>query len=254
MSSLPPPSDHFQGKTVIEHLREARGKGAMAAREVHGTEISGHFAAGADAAKETAIALLLLCLILFGLNIESSAIEKVLWAFFAGWFIWKIGRSAILGWSRLERLHRLIEEERYEIEHNRAQEKEELQELYAAKGFSGKLLDQIIDILMSDDNRLLKIMLEEELGLTLESFEHPLKQAFGAGIGVLFAFLLSFIGLYFGGKIGLCLGTAAALFIAVLLTAKSERNRPLNILLWTFASAALASGVALFVLRTYTKI
>jgi vacuolar iron transporter family protein len=249
MSSLPPPSDHFQGKNVIEHLREARGKGAMAAREVHGTEISGHLAAGADATKETAIALFLFCLILFSLKIDGLTIEKALWIFFAGWFIWKIGRSAILGWSRLERLHRLIEEERYEIEHNRAQEKEELQELYAAKGFSGKLLDQVIDTLMSDDNRLLKIMLEEELGLTLESFEHPLKQAVGAGVGVIFAFLLSLGGLYFGGKVGLCLGTAVALFSATLLTAKSERNRPLNILLWTFAAAALTSGVALFVFK-----
>ncbi len=33
---------------------------------------------------------------------------------------------------------------------------------------------------MADDNRLLRVMLEEELGLTLEAYEHPLKQAFGA--------------------------------------------------------------------------
>ncbi len=250
MSSLPPPSDHFQGKTVFEHLREARNKGALAAREVHGTETSGHMAAGADAAKETAIVLFLLWWILFGLKLDTLLIEKTLWTFFFGWLIWKIGRSAILGWSRLERLHRLIEEERYEIEHNRAQEKEELQELYAAKGFNGKLLEQVIDVLMSDDNRLLKIMLEEELGLTLESFEHPLKQSLGAGIGVIISFALAIIGLHIGGQIGFSLGIALSLLFTTFVTAKSERNRPLNILLWTLATAALSSGVAFFVFKT----
>lgn len=249
MTSLPPPSDHFQGKTVYEHLKEARTKGALATREVHGTEISGHTAAGADAAKETAIALFLLCWILLGLAIDLVLIEKALWMFFSGWLIWKIGRSAILGWSRLERLHRLIEEERYEIEHNRAQEKEELRELYSAKGFSGKVLDQVVDVLMSDDNRLLKVMLEEELGLTLESFEHPLKQALGAGAGVILSSLLTLVGLHVGGEIGLCFGAALSLFGATLFTAKVERNHPLNILLWTFAVAALASGVTFFVFK-----
>ena len=57
----------------------------------------------------------------------------------------KCGRSAILGWSRLSRLHRLIEEERWEIEHHRPQEKEELIALYKAKGFSGDLLDEVIE-------------------------------------------------------------------------------------------------------------
>ena len=58
-------------------------------------------------------------------------------------------------------------EERFEIAHHRGQEKEELTELYALKGFKGELLDQVINVLMADDNRLLSVMLEEELGLEL---------------------------------------------------------------------------------------
>jgi len=237
-ASLPPPSDHFQGKNVVEHLKEARTKGAMAAREVHGTEMSGHLAAGADAAKETAIALFILA-ILF------NSFQPLL-IFLCGWLIWKIGRSALLGWARLERLHRLIEEERYEIEHHRAQEKEELREMYAAKGFSGKLLDQVVDILMADDNRLLKVMLEEELGVTLENMEHPLKQAFGAGVGVVLTGLLSMIGWHLFALPGLGVGAALSLFIATLISAKAERNRALNSVLWTFAIAVLAICVAYF--------
>jgi hypothetical protein len=237
-ASLPPPSDHFQGKNVVDHLKDARTKGAMAAREIHGTEMSGHLAAGADAAKETAIILVILAFLF-------NSIGPLL-IFLSGWFIWKIGRSALLGWSRLERLHRLIEEERYEIEHHRAQEKEELREMYAAKGFSGKLLDQVVDILMADDNRLLKVMLEEELGVTLESMEHPLKQAIGAGVGVAAAGLISIIGWHLFGVLGLCLGAALSLFIATIVSAKAERNRSLNATLWTFAIAILAISIGYF--------
>ena len=89
----------------------------------------------------------------------------------------------MLGWSRLERLHRVIEEERWEIEHHRPQEREELRALYAAKGLRENSSMRSIEVLMADDNRLFQVMLEEELGLTLEAYEHPLKQAFGAFFG-----------------------------------------------------------------------
>ncbi len=36
-----------------------------------------------------------------------------------------------------------IEEERWEIQHHRAQERLELTEMYAAKGLSGKLLEEV---------------------------------------------------------------------------------------------------------------
>jgi hypothetical protein len=110
----------------------------------------------------------------------STPLFLMLSLFSFGWAVWKTGRSALLGWGRMERLHRLIEEERWEIQHHRAQERRELGEMYRAKGFDGKLLEEVLDVLMSDDNRLLKVMLEEELGLTLEAYEHPLRQAIGA--------------------------------------------------------------------------
>src|SRR4051812_27122834 len=98
-------SNHFGGKSVIEHLKEARSRGAIASAEIHGTEMPGHLAAGADAARETAFLLGVLFFLFDGsfsvLFIASVAL-----------LIWKAGRSALLGWARLERLHRLIEEER----------------------------------------------------------------------------------------------------------------------------------------------
>jgi vacuolar iron transporter family protein len=229
---------HFEGKSIPDHLKEARAKGAMASAEIHGTEMPGHLSAAADAARDTAVVLLLLW-ILFPVNLK-------LFLFFAlGIFLWKIGRSALLGWARLERLHRVIEEERWEIEHHREQEREELTELYRMKGLSGKLLDETITVLMADDNRLLRIMLEEEMGLTLEAYEHPLKQSLGAGAGVILAAGIFAIG-YSVFSWGPIAATAMTLGIAALLAAKAERNKLLEALVWTLAAAAFAVGATYF--------
>jgi vacuolar iron transporter family protein len=229
---------HFEGKSVPDHLKEARAKGAMASAEIHGTEMPGHLSAAADAARDTAVVLLLLW-ILF-------PVEPKLFFFFAlGLFLWKIGRSALLGWARLERLHRVIEEERWEIEHHREQERDELTELYRMKGLSGKLLDETITVLMADDNRLLRIMLEEEMGLTLEAYEHPLKQSLGAGGGVILAAAFFAMGYYLFSW-GPIAATAVTLGVAALLAAKAERNKLLEALVWTLAAAAFAIGATYF--------
>ncbi|MBS0648225.1 MAG: VIT1/CCC1 transporter family protein [Verrucomicrobia bacterium] len=229
-------TDHFEGKSVLEHLKAARAKGALASAEIHGTEISGHQAAAADAARDTAVCLIVLW-ILF------PAQPKLYFLFAAGLLIWKMGRSALLGWARLERLHRLIEEERWEIEHEREQEKEELAALYQAKGLTGKLLDEVVTVLMADDNRLLHIMLEEEMGLALEVYEHPLKQSVGAGLGVAFATVL-FAGGYFlfSPLVATVLTVATAAFIV----AKLEKNRCLEAVIWNLAVVAFTAGAVYF--------
>lgn len=239
---------HFKGKEALEHVIEARLKGKAASEEIHGTELPGHYSAAADAAKETAFLLLILWALFTELQIPQ--VHEILIVFTLGLLVWKVGRSAILGWSRLERLHRLIEEERWEIEHHRAQEKEELKALYAVKGFSGKLLDEAVDVLMADDNRLLQVMLEEELGLKLESYEHPLKQAAGAFIGVAGAALVMSFGLFALPFLGEAIRatSTAALIIALSAgtSAQLQKNRPLPAIVWNLAVAALAAGVAYF--------
>ncbi|MBX9743582.1 MAG: VIT1/CCC1 transporter family protein [Chlamydiales bacterium] len=232
--------EHFEGKTVAEHVLSARLKGLEASREMHGTELPGHYSAAADAGKETTF-LLVGWLALFGE-------WKIEWlgALMIGWLVWKVGRSAILGWSRLERLHRLIEEERWEIEHHRGQEKEELKEMYAAKGFEGKLLEEVTDVLMADDNRLLQVMLEEELGLHLESYEHPLKQACGAGVGVLIAiFLVGGSERLFGVGGAIAAGVFVIAFSAGI-SAKLEKNRKAVSIIWNTALGALAVAITYF--------
>lgn len=235
------PEEHFQGQSVFEHLKNARERGARATAETHGTELPGHFFAGADSANETAIAFL----ILWAIGVPFY----VFIAFGFGWLIWKTGRSALIGWSRLERVHRLIEEERWEIEHHREQEREELREMYEVKGFSGKLLDEVVNVLMADDNRLLRVMLEEELGLTLEIYEHPLKQAFGAFVGTLACAGVATLAFYFSPTYGIPVIAALIFIITSTLTARFEKRKKVTNLIWHLALTAFACTGAYFLTR-----
>jgi len=67
-----------------------------------------------------------------------------------------------------------LERERHEIRTNFDHEVEEVRVLYGAKGFQEPLLSQIVDVLAADDDRLLKVMMEEELGLSMYHMNHPL--------------------------------------------------------------------------------
>lgn len=229
-------SGHFEGKTVEEHLRAARAKGAAAAREVHGAEMPGQWAAFADAAIDSTLALLIIGILA----------PQYLLLFSCGWLVWKGGRSARLGWMRLERLHRLIAEEQWEIEHHRGQEREELAEMYRAKGFSGKLLEEVVDVLMADDDRLLKVMLEEELGLTLAVYQHPLKQALGAALGALLGGAFLIIGNLLYPFYGLLGAGVLVIGIASTLSAKLENNRPLPAFIWNVAVGFLVVSAVYF--------
>ena len=230
---------HFEDKSVPEHLKAARIKGALASSEHHGRELSGAFSASIDSVKETALLLCVLSLLM------SHA--WLLWiALLLGWLVGKVGRSSKLGWARLERFQRLIEEERYEIEHHRDSEREELKEIYEAKGFQGELLDEVLDVLMADDNRLLMVMLEEELGLPLESYEHPLRQACGAGLGVVVATAMAWIG-SLCPPFGISIATGLVFCVASVWAARREKNDRTKALIWNLAVGALAVATTFFV-------
>lgn len=237
---------HFKGKDAIGHVAEAQAQGIISAAEIHGTEIPGHLSAGADAARETSLVLASLWIILAYFHLP---VLIPLLIFAGAWLIWKMGRSAWLGWSRIERLHRVVEQEKWEIEHHRQQERDELKVLYAAKGFEGKLLEDVLDVLMADGDRLLRVMVEEELGLSLESHEHPLKQAVGAAIGVLFASIFCLVGLLLYPPLGLLIAAFAALSAAAALAAWQERNRIVPAIIWNMGLGILSLSFLYFFLN-----
>lgn len=243
--------DHFQGKSPLEHLKDARVRTAQETGEAHGVEAPGHLLSGSDAAKETALITTLVWLVLTLFEVPAGHRMLMLALGFLGWTIWKVGRSALLAWARLGKLHRVISEEKREIEVNREQEREELTEMYEARGFKGKLLEDVIDVLMADDNRLLQVMLEEELGLSLESYVHPLKQAFGCAIGVIGASILLWISLALFSTTGLIIMGLTIVIVAAWITARLDRNAPLPEIIWNLAIYAISSGATLFLTRYF---
>lgn len=246
MTSSP---SHFKGKDALDHVAEAQAKGAVSAAEIHGTELPGHISAAADAARETALALLLFWTLFQFLGITSTQSLMYLAIFSLAWIAWKAGRSGWLAWVRLERLHRIVSQERWEIEHHRHQERDELRVLYAAKGFEGKLLEDVLDVLMADNDRLLRVMVEEELGLTLESHEHPLKQALGAFLGALLATIFCLAGAVIDSTFGILIGALLVIGLSAWVAATHEQNRRIPAVIWNIALAGVAFGICYFLLQ-----
>jgi hypothetical protein len=241
-----PNPKHFKDKDAIGHVIEAQAAGITASSEIHGTEIPGSISAGADAARETVIAYLLLSLFISHINYSSKEMLLSLSAFGVAWLIWKTGRSGWLAWSRLERLHRIVAEERWEIEHHRQQEREELTALYAAKGFEGKLLADVIDVLMADGDRLLRVMIEEELGLSLEVHEHPLQQALGAASGVIIAAFFCILGILlfpqYYSTLGLLVFGSLTIGASAAVSAKYEKNKMVPAIVWNLGLMCVSFG------------
>lgn len=230
---------HFKGKDAIGHVVEAQAEGLIDSAEIHGTETPGHLSAAADSARDTAAVIALVWAVLAHLHQINAVILAVL---ALGWTFWKAGRSAWLSWFRLERLHRVLAQEKWEIEHHRQQERDELRVLYATKGFEGKLLEDVLDVLMADGDRLLRVMVEEELGLRLQAYEHPLKQSLGALIGALLASFITIAVFVVFPTWGALIGAAAVICVSSAVSAYHARNGIIAAIVWNLGILAFAFG------------
>ena len=86
--------------------------------------------------------------------------------------------------------HKAIEY--WEIENIPEKEKEEIREIYAAKGFEGKLLEEVVSIITADKDRWVDVMMKEELGLIKDT-----KSPFKIGLTTFISFIiLGFIPLF----------------------------------------------------------
>lgn len=184
-------SSHFRGQSVENHLLEKKIEG-LRAIEPHGLRWSNVTLTALDAAQEVLILVSFIWFLSRLQFIPLFLIKRIYLPVAVGWSLWKGGWSFRADFVQCDRLHRLLEEERSEIENNREEEREELRELYRAKGLEGKLLDEVVHTLMVDDTRCLQVMLEEEFGLTLGVRPHPLQIGCAAWAGSFLSALCSY--------------------------------------------------------------
>ena len=246
-------TEHYEGKDALGHLKDARARGHLAGHEAHGIEPSGTKNAFVDSAKMCAMLLPFLALFFSYLDVPIQKQLIFLSIFAFGLMVWQFGRASFLGWARLEKLHRVMLQEKHEIENNREQEKQELREIYELKGFQGQLLDDVVNVLMQDDNRLLQVMLDEELGISAYCQEHPLNQGFGACCGAIATAFIALFATYFYGWMGTLISCFVILMVCSWLFAKHQNNRTTPSMVWQIALFVLSFGSVYFLLQIFLR-
>jgi VIT1/CCC1 family predicted Fe2+/Mn2+ transporter len=106
--------------------------------------------------------------IVLGLTAANAGSKILIAAGLAATFAESVSMGAVAYTSSLaERDHYLseMERERREMQEIPDDERDEIRTLYAAKGFKGDLLEQIVDTICSDEDVWLNVMMSEELQL-----------------------------------------------------------------------------------------
>ncbi len=120
-----------------------------------------------------------------GASLDSSVIIILGFAnLFADGFAMSVG-SYLSNKSQLESYEKHERIEYWEVDNLPEKEREEIREIYEAKGFEGELLEQVVDVITSDKDRWVDVMMKEELNMTKEE-----KSPFMMGLMTFVSFLL----------------------------------------------------------------
>jgi vacuolar iron transporter family protein len=96
-----------------------------------------------------------------------------------------------------EVLDKRIAVERFEIENEPDEERAELRTIYRKKGFSGPLLDRVVNHLTANEDRWHQAMLHDELGITEEKQINPLSEGMQVGLSFVIGGLIPTIPVIF---------------------------------------------------------
>ncbi len=229
-------------KTTCKRLKGLNGK------ELYKHEPRGGTHTLLNASKEVSVLLLLVWTVLYEIHLPLNSTLFILATVAGGWVVWRGCKSAYIAWNHLDYLHRVIIQEKQALETNREQSRKEITEMYRAKGLEGKLLNDVIDLFMSDDDRFLKIMIEEEFRITLESYDHPLKVGSGACLG---AFTASFL-ILFASTLYPHFGVPVLAFILLGVSegvlAYLNGRKIIASSIWTMAIGAMSVGLSHFLI------
>lgn len=148
--------------------------------------------------------------------------------------------------SQRELLKSEIAREEWEIENKPEMERQEIEEIYKAKGFSGNELDMIVNKITSDKKVWLETMLTEELKLNVEVVGNPLKSAFRMFGAFLVGGILPIIPFFFShGHIPLIVAVGISLCASFAVGAVKSKLAKTNIIKGGLEMAGLGTGIAL---------
>lgn len=107
-----------------------------------------------------------------GANLDSSIIIILGFAnLIADGFAMSVG-SYLSNKSEQENYDKHKRIEYWEVDHLPEKEREEIREIYEAKGFKGELLEKVVDVITEDKDRWVDVMMKEELNM-IESNKSP---------------------------------------------------------------------------------
>jgi vacuolar iron transporter family protein len=148
--------------------------------------------------------------------------------------------------SHRELLNSEINREKWEIEHKPDDERQEIEDIYKAKGFSGKELEMIVNKITSDKKVWLDTMLTEELNLNLEIAGHPLKSAFRMFGSFLIGGILPIAPFFFAsGYTPLFIAIGISLSTSFIVGAVKSRMAQTSMIKGGIEMAGLGTGIAL---------
>lgn len=111
-----------------------------------------------------------------GANLSSSVVIILGFAnLFADGFSMSVG-SYLSAKSERDNYEKQKRIEYWEVDHLPEREKEEIREIFANKGFEGETLEQIVQVITSDRDRWVDIMMKEELEM-IPSTKSPITMA-----------------------------------------------------------------------------
>ena len=110
-----------------------------------------------------------------------------------------------------------VAREAWEIEHMPERESEEIREIYGRHGFTTDEIDMIVRRVTSNPDLWLRFMSREELGLSDELFESPVRGALVTSLAFLAGSLLLLVPYFFDLTPPVAFQTSAALAVVVLL-------------------------------------
>lgn len=148
--------------------------------------------------------------------------------------------------SQRQILQSEIEREKWEMENVPEAERQEIEDIYKAKGFSETELSNIVNKITSDKKVWLDTMLTEELKLNLEIVGSPLKSAFRMFGAFLIGGILPIIPYFFSsGYVPLLIAIGTSLFASFVIGAFKSKLANLSMIRGGLEMAGMGTGIAL---------